>query len=256
MKSLNNYNNNLRSVLFFFSIFFFIAITLIGCGEDNDESNNSSTNKNTYDGVSSSIGVKTNSEGKAIIVTDSLLAKYLIHVVDQNGTPLPQITVDYYEHDNQSVIHISDSEGKYMEGVIIGNPEDMKTSKEKSIQPIYTNNIDILQKETPTQNGMDYQKIELVATITNISYGESNAITAYEASAFYITGPLVKNQWSEDKLNSALEKLQNQNCIEFLNRPTYRDTTCPPPGSTITKTVWIFCFYTDSQGNSGWCVLS
>lgn len=42
----------------------------------------------------------------------------------------------------------------------------------------------------------------------------------------------------------------------ITGKSTVRSTTCPPPGSTITKTVWIFCFYTDSQGNSGWCVLS
>lgn len=32
-------------------------------------------------------------------------------------------------------------------------------------------------------------------------------------------------------------------------------TQCPPPGSTIVKEVWIFCFYKDANGVSGWCIL-
>lgn len=32
-------------------------------------------------------------------------------------------------------------------------------------------------------------------------------------------------------------------------------TTCPPPGATNVRTIFIFCFYTDADGNSGWCIL-
>ena len=36
---------------------------------------------------------------------------------------------------------------------------------------------------------------------------------------------------------------------------TTRSTTCPPPGATNIKTIYIFCFYTDINGNRGWCML-
>ena len=34
-----------------------------------------------------------------------------------------------------------------------------------------------------------------------------------------------------------------------------RSTICPPPGATNITTIFIFCFYTDSEGKSGWCVI-
>ena len=238
-----------------FSISLFLGIATIGCGGDNNENQNDTKSSNAYDQTKSSIVVQTDSEGQAIILTNSLATRYLIHVVDQNSTPIPQISVEYFEHDNQSVVHISDSEGKYMEGVIIGNPEDLVRSQEMSIKPVYANHIEMLQKKGLPPNSIDYQEIEVFVKLTDISYGESNVLNAYEASAFYISNPFINNNLSKESFQIALEDLQTIHCSEFKNRPTYRDTTCPPPGSTDIKTIYIFCFYTDSNGNRGWCML-
>lgn len=56
-------------------------------------------------------------------------------------------------------------------------------------------------------------------------------------------------------LKTFASKFKSINAVETTGTLALNSETCPPPGSTITKTIWIFCFYKDSQGNNGWCIL-
>ena len=54
-------------------------------------------------------------------------------------------------------------------------------------------------------------------------------------------------------IRNLLLKLKGQSNTTTNSKDTI--ITCPPPGATVTKVIWIVCFYVDSQGNSGWCIL-
>ncbi|MBU0993278.1 MAG: hypothetical protein KJ737_12355 [Proteobacteria bacterium] len=57
---------------------------------------------------------------------------------------------------------------------------------------------------------------------------------------------------SSKKFFSALRGIGS---VSTSGTVTLKSTTCPPPGATIIKTVWIICLYKDAQGNTGWCIL-
>ena len=248
----NKSNVYLKNFCFIFTFFSLFSLTLAGCGEDNNK-NPSAENTPTYKNGGEALSVKTDDNGVATITTELLLANYSLQVTDQNGAPISGLSVDYNEEGNLSIIHIHDDNNEYMEGLIIGNPTDMKSEKE-SLLGNYSNNVQITDTQAVSKDGINYQTIELSVKIISKTYGESNALSAYEASAFYLTSPFVDNENLEDRLLSSLEELKKIDCTQTLS--ISRDIECPPAGTTVTKVIWIVCFYVDSLGNRGCCILA
>ena len=73
--------------------------------------------------------------------------KKIVEKLTASGKTKEQI-VEYFEFENNSVLYVSDQNGNYSEGLIIGNPEDFRPSKNNSLNLNYSSNVEVLSKSS------------------------------------------------------------------------------------------------------------
>ena len=143
---------------------------------------------------------RTNARGETEIRSQTLLVKYEIQVVDENGSPVPKMNVDYFEVDGNSVIYAFDPSGQHTSALVMGHPDDIvpadvtRTARHVAV----TRHEEPVPPPVPVEpQFLGLLTVGLVLAIATITYAEIQIIgDAYEIGAFYITDNAVAgNGW-------------------------------------------------------------
>lgn len=138
-----------------------------------------------YNGNPESVAqADTDESGKATIQSESLQVEYDITVVDQNGDPVPEISIDYAEVGNLSLIHVFDPSGQYTNAFIFGTPQEILDWQARQGRSANVKG----KGEDIKREGDSFLLVGLIITIGLIAYAEFKIMTnVYKIGTFYVS---------------------------------------------------------------------